>query len=171
MPTNSTSEIRNALATATLDLNKARDDAALFERLQRAAGEAKRLQALCTKLTTDLAAGEDREAKEAKAALARMFRKLEIIVGRPADRNLSALSARYTIQYEQLAWDGDARESVWQTRRIEGLSAVPDDVWDYLFAHCPGSLPSLITDLAPGDPYQALERYFLALRRGFIEAN
>jgi hypothetical protein len=37
-----------------------------------------------------------------------------------------------------------------------------------MMQHRPDVIPAAILDLAPGDPQAAMDRYFLALRRGWL---
>jgi hypothetical protein len=49
-----------------------------------------------------------------------------------------------------------------------GFGALPPAVLDYLIEKCPERIPAKIMALAPDNPRQAFNRYFMGLKRGCL---
>lgn len=160
-----TSEVER-LSTA---LDQARADVALLRRLTNAEADAERLAKELSKAQDDLSdAHADAILKERKAEFANL-RSIAVRVTSPSGRELTALSANYTITYERLIYDG--RSSDWQPQSVNGLTALSSDVRRYLVLENPNAIPAIILDLAPGDPAAALQAYFIAFQRGYMSTQ
>ena len=161
-------ETRDSLAENAADLQRAREDAALFDRLSNARSEIARLQKAGSALTATLSKQLDQEAAAEKKAADARFRNLSVATTYPNSlRPSGLLAARFAIRWEGPSWNYQTRETEYREFSADGFPALPNDVYAYLMEHRPDVIPSIIMDLAPGDPQAAMDRYFSARRRGY----
>lgn len=152
------------LAGIVAELDEARKDVALLERLKAAEANVKRL----TKEQADIFA--EREAAYAARSKAKQdarfanLSKIRIVDSTPHE---SVLRSGFTIKYTRLAYDMYAQANVPQDVTVEGFTGLPDDVFDFLIERHPEAIPSKIRNLA-GDAREAFAVYFRALRNGFL---
>jgi hypothetical protein len=146
------------------ELEEARADMTLIDRLKSAADRVKRLSGEQDKA---IAARNKALAAEAKAKQEARFAGISDMritcVG-----NEHLLRLRFTIEYMSPRWNGF--ESVPARRSFESFDALPSDVLDYIIEVRPDLIPAMIADLAPGSPREAFGRYFLGKKRGYIAA-
>lgn len=147
------------------ELQQARQDVALFQRLKASEADAKRL-------ALDLRAAQD-ELTEALTADhqaeqdARFAGFLDITVREHMPFNGSGvLQLAFSITVKREAFNG--YETVPEVLSFGGFQQLPSDAFGYLIEKHPERIPESIMELAPGDPYAAFDRYFNALRRGFL---
>lgn len=148
------------------ELDVAQQDIALLLRLKAADGNAKRLGELLTAADEKLAAALADEAAVARGA--RLGKFQSITVKDEQDGNLVNSTFRATVT--SLAFDPNRYENVAQTR-TEHLRELAPDALEFLATEQPDAIPSRIMSLAPGEPAEALNRYFIALRRGFVSVR
>lgn len=165
-------KITVAQATATLarinsELDEARQDVALLERLQSAPDRVKRLTGEQTKALKDretVLAAEQKARDEARFVGLSDIRVVDATVPE------GVLRSNFTITYTRVAYDMDAGQNVPQPVTISGFGGLPDDVFAFLIERYPDRIPGKIMALAPDDPKEAFARYFRGLTRGFIAA-
>lgn len=165
-----TLKITAAQASATLarinaDLAEAQQDLALLERLKAAPDRVKRLtadQAKTIKERDNALAAEQNARREARFT---GLSDLRVVDTTPGE---SVLRSGFTITYTRIAYDMDSGQNAPQPVTISGFGALPDNVFAFLIERHPDRIPAKIMALAPNDPEEALNRYFLGLRRGVI---
>ncbi len=153
-------EMETQLAAAQADL-------ALYERLTDAAARVKTLTAARDKaLAANAKAEADRvrAAEETRFAGLRDLRITEI----PDSKSPGVLSTRFNIQYTRNAYNSAAGTNLPQRVSITGFTALERDILAWIVQRHPDKIPASILALAPGNVDAALDRYFLALRRGFL---
>lgn len=149
------------------ELSRAKQDAEIFARLKAAPDLVKRLGPLLSTAQDALtvATAAERQALE-EARFANLL-DIDVRVNRQtADEHV--LRASFEITYTRLAWSDVEGANVPTKGHANGFSELPDDIFAYLISKHPGKIPAKIMALAPGDPEAAFDRYFVALRRGFI---
>lgn len=150
------------------EIEQARDDVALLDRLQAAA---KRLPGLEKDYAAALAE-QEREATERAAAEreASYGSVTDIrIVGTENPQALAnVLATSFTIFYTQPQWDMREQRSKPTERRVNGFMALPRPAMLYLLEKRPDLIPASIRELSPDDPHAAMDAYFQALRRGHL---
>lgn len=161
--------IRAELSELALLLKQARDDVALYERMTKAKAEAARIVREADALTAKLSEVSAAEHKRERDVLFSQFGGIEVAYshGRLHDPD-SVLHAIWTITYKRLRYDPHTRQNVMTEHTANSFQLLPSDVYTYLMEAKADALPSLITDLCPGDPHKAMERYFLACSRGYL---
>jgi hypothetical protein len=145
-------------------LDAARQDVALLQRLMSAEDRVKNLTAEYDKAKT---AHEKAEAAKAKAANEAQFAGLRNlkITELPGDSS-SVMHSTFHITYTRDAWDG--RDTVPQTVSCtRGFGALGRNVLAWIIQRHPEKIPASITDLAP-DIDAAFNRYFVGLQRGYL---
>jgi hypothetical protein len=148
------------------DLQLARDDVALLERLKSATDRVVRLVAEHEKAT---AARTKTLAAEAKANDERRFAGIsDVSVTAAKTENENVVRSNFTIRYSTPTWDG--RSTRVREHSREGFGALPPEVLDYIIDKCPDLIPAKIIALAPDSPRDAFRRYFVSLRRGYVAA-
>lgn len=153
------------LARVTEELEAAQSDVALLERLKSAQDRVKRLLPEQEAALAEAAAAKDAES------LAREEQRFAGLAGisvkdvRPED---NVTRSTFEISYTRLAYDFEARTQVPSDHTVTGFLALPDEVFAFLIAKHPDKIPAKIMDLCPSNPTTAFERYFMALRRGFV---
>jgi hypothetical protein len=148
------------------DLELARDDVALLERLKSATDRVARLTGELEKVTT---ARSKALAAEAKANDERRFAAISnvsVTDGKTAAENV--VRSTFTITYSRPAFDG--RSTRVREHTCEGFGPLPPEVLDYIIEKRPDLIPAKIMALAPDSPRDAFRRYFVALRRGYVAA-
>lgn len=170
MPKITSKAIRAELAETTLAMNKAREDAALFERLRAAGTEASRLAKRADELTGALSKAEADEAKAEREAL---FAKYGGITVTASEKSVGSgtIGATWTITYKRLSYASHLNTSVMVERSCVGFEALDPDTFRYLIEKHPQQIPEAIKALAPGDIDAAFHRYFVARKRGYLSAN
>jgi len=162
-----TAAVDAALGTNSLALTKAREDAALFERLKAAAGLADRLAKEGQALTALKLEISTAEAKAKRDALFAMFGK--ITVSGCVDDGL--LSANWTIIYERLAYDTHAHRNIMKEFRVDGFPQLErhhPEAYRYLVEANPERIPDAIMNLSPGNPAEAIAILCQAKARGYL---
>lgn len=149
------------------ELKEAEADVALLERLKKAEDRAKSLRAERTAASDKLTAARDAEDKARKANRFAAFQSIEVRDRIPGE---GLLRSSFEITYSRLTYDMNANASYPQSFTVMGFKGLPDDAFAYLLYAHPEKVPAKIMALAPNDPQLALERYFVALRRGFVQA-
>jgi len=145
------------------DLEQAKADVALLQRLKDAEANAKRLagelRAAQDELSTAIA-----EATEAKRE-AEFAKFKDITVTEEQGNGSSVLHSSFTIVVTALSFDGATHE---EQRTYIGFGQLPGDALSYLIEKRPDRIPASITALSPNDPYEAFDTYFAGLRRGYL---
>jgi hypothetical protein len=154
------------LARIAAELEEARQDVTLLERLKSAQDRAKRLTAEQDRV---IAERDKAQAAEAKARNAERFKGLSDlrIAETPPATGGGVLHNSYVIRYTRPAWDMHAQESLPQTHEVSGFIGLPDDVFDWIIDRHPSAIPASIRALAD-DPREAFKAYFMGLRRGYL---
>lgn len=159
-----------ALAANSLELQQARADAELYDRLTTAKAEIARLQRVGTELTATFSAAQDREATAERAARKAKFRNLSIIRTAPPGGDPGLLNAIFTIRWEGPRWDYQNNATEWGAYEADGFAVMRsnhNEAFAWLMEFHSDKLPSLILGLAPGDAEAALDHYLLCKRRGW----
>lgn len=117
-----------------------------------------------------LAAALATEAEAERQARLAGFGSITVTVAYPSNYTGNLLRAIFTIEYTRLQYDMGYRAATMKQHKLIGFSALPGDALEYLIEKCPEAIPTEITDLAPGDPWEAFRRYFLAQRRGRLDS-
>lgn len=151
------------LSAITADLEEARKDMALLERLKSAADRVTRLTAEQTKTVTARDAALVTEAKVKQEARFAGIEQVEVTDNTPND---NVVRSSFTISYVRPTWDG--RSSVPRQHTVNGFALLVPEVLDYLIERCPERIPAKITALAPEDIRLAFNRYFVSVRRGYV---
>jgi hypothetical protein len=159
---------RSLMAAADLDritveLDVAREDLALLERLKSAHDRVNRLTTEREKAIKE----RDRAlAAEAKAVKAKRFAGITDLRVSETHTGEHVLRSSWTIQWTKPAWDG--RATLPRQHSCEGFGGLPTDVFDYLIEERSDLIPAKIMALDPSDARKAFHRYFLGLRRGCL---
>lgn len=158
------------LTRVTAELTAAQDDVALLERLS---GAQARVKALLLEQETAMEEAEAaRAAQQAQREEARFVGLIDVNVVRqddPGTPSASLTRAQFVITYTRLDYDLQAGSNRPTEHSVTGFMAVPDNVFAFLIARQPEKIPPEIMALCPGNPTGAFQRYFLALRRGYVE--
>jgi hypothetical protein len=164
MKTDTIHSLHTQISELTSALNASRADVALLQRLKDAPASVKRIAAELDALTKKLNEARVDADKAKRAAFAANFRNMRVVQAGDG----TGLSASYTITYERLCWNGYGND--WTATTVPGFAALEQNAMRYLLEFAPEKLPLFINDLAPGDPYTAMDRYLVALRRGYLSA-
>lgn len=160
--TENTADAISAAQTANAHaLAKAREDAATYERLKGAAAEVRRLMREGDELTAAFSKAQADEADAEVAAIADQYRNFTVSAG-----PLRA-GAAVNIGYERLRYSMSTRQNEWTPERVEGFHFLEPLVLRYLTKHKAGLIPSSILALAPGDAWEAVQRFIVARGRNF----
>lgn len=157
-----------AALTATVErvgaeLIQAAQDVALLQRLKNAEADAKRLAVELRAAQEDLVQANAAEVQAHRAAAYASFKDITVSGG-AAD--VSLLDTTFVITVTGLTYNG--WETVPQILTYSGFRTLPSQALGYLLEVHPEQIPAKIKALAPGDNYEALDRYFAALRRGYL---
>lgn len=166
MTTNS-DDIRARIAAASAELRRAQDDAALYDRISKAKAKIAPLQKQTNELTSAL---NDALADEAKAAVVKFegtFRNLSIN-RQPNPKRSGLIHDIITISYDRLAWHTSAHESIWTPVSVDGFVYLDPEMLHYILASRPDLIPADIKALAPGNVFEAFDRYITAKSRGYM---
>ncbi len=158
----------NLLQTLTAQLEEARRDADMWQRLKGAEDRAKRLKGEYDKAKAEHDAAEGEKAKAAEEARYAGLRGLTITEV-PSATSPNVLSSRFHITYTRDAWDALAHASLPETVSKASFGALDDNIVSWMLARHPEKLPASILALAPGDASEALACYFAGLRRGYLK--
>lgn len=124
---------RDALTVNASELQRALEDAALYERLSKARGEVARLQKAGAELTATLNKQLAAEATAAKNEADAKFRTLSVTTSYPdATRTSGVLAAKFSISWEGLQWNSRRNENEPTSFRFDGFSSVPNEVYAYI---------------------------------------
>ena len=150
------------------ELATAEQDIALLLRLKSAEASANRLrEELATATAEQAKAGADAEEAARKA---RMAHFLDITISDTGlNDGINLVRTSFPISITKLAYDSMRNVTEPQTYEfLGGLQNLPPDALEYLVNERPEAIPGRILALAPGDPEAALERYFVAVQRGYV---
>ena len=168
-PDVSPKDLANRIASITVNLEGARADVALLQRLKDAQANAKRLtlELQATQEVLASALADERNAKlEAEFA---NIRKMAISTSvPPEDRTAGVLKTTFAVTYETLSYDYQTRQNVWRTVSAPGINYLQARELAYLTQAKPELIPQCIVDLAPGQPAEAVSRYIQAMSRGYL---
>lgn len=153
------------LRTLAAELDEARQDVALLERLKAAPDRLKRLTASYGKAAL---AHEKIKAAAEKAASEARFKGLSDIRVTDTTPGDNVLRTGFTITYTRMAYDSDAGQSIPQPMTVTSFLSLPDNVLSFLIERHPAQIPAKIMALAPDNPKEAFARYFRGLSRGYI---
>lgn len=155
------------LERISTDLHDAQTDLALLERLKSAQDRVTRLtaeQAKAIKERDKAVAAEAKAAKDARFAAISNVRVTESGVTLLEH----VLRSSWHITWTKPTWDGRNANPLTE-HSAGGFTTCPPDVLDYLIEICPEQIPAKIMALAPDDPTQALNRYFVSTKRGYVQ--
>lgn len=158
------------LTRVTAELTAAQDDVALLERLSGAQARVKSL--LLEQETAMEEAEAARAAQQAQREEARFAGLIDVNVTKrdtPGSPSASVTRAQFVITYTRSDYDFQTGGNRPTEHSATGFMAVPDNVFAFLIAKHPEKIPPEIMALCPGNPTAAFERYFMALRRGYVE--
>lgn len=150
------------LSSITAELDVARADMALLERLKSAADRVSRLTIEQEKTNVALEAAKAREGKANEDARFAGITELTI-TDRTPDANV--VRSTFKITYVRPKWDG--RSTYPQHHKASGFGLLDRDVLKYIIERCPDRIPQKIMALAPDNPRLAFDRYFVGVRRGY----
>lgn len=155
--------IKAELEQIETDLALAQDDAALLERLKSATDRVARLTANRDKIAAEL---DKVSTAEAKAHAASRFAGISGVSVVDIDPGRHLIHSRFTIYYTKPLWNGFTSTPTEQS--VSHFRNLSPDVFDYLVEVRPDLIPAKIMTLAPDDPREAFNRYFISLQRGYI---
>jgi hypothetical protein len=161
--------LRGALTENARELQQAQADAVLFERLSKAKNEVTMLKKVGADLTAGLNDALAEEAKVERELAKAKFRNLRIAAEFPG-RGTGALHATFTIKWEGPRWNYQTGVTDWSTFGVLGFPALLanyPEVFSWMMQFHPDALPSLILELGDGDAEAAMDRYLVAMRRGY----
>lgn len=154
--------------TIAADLATAEQDFALWQRLTSA-------ESRVTQLRKDYAkakAADDRAnaaaAKEADAARFAGLSNIRVTASGERETTGGLLGRAFTITWTSPVHDMYSGESQPRQHTITGFASLPAPVYDFLVERHPSQIPAEIMALAPGNPAEAMHRYFVAKRRGYL---
>lgn len=146
------------------ELAEAQTDVATLARLQSAEARVKALTAAYDKAV----AAEERTAERAaKQAQAERFAGLSDICITAEGKETNILRTVWAITYKGPHYDMMTGETVTAEHMRRGLGNLDEHVLEFLIERHPDRIPAEIMAFAPGDPYAALDAYFIACRRGY----
>lgn len=151
----------NALAAARADLE-------LYRKLLASEALVAQLEATEAEYARDLEKVVAKEAADEKRKRKAAYRNLTITTAN-ADRGV--LAASYHISWETPTFDYMSGDSPWARRTADSFSTMDDRVYAYMMEFHPEAIPALIMALAPGNPEQAMERYFVGMKRGWVSGE
>lgn len=167
-----------SLDTIATQLEEAKADLALAQRIQTAPDRVKTLTPLYEKA---LRAYESAKAKmqandaalraaaEKALADARFAGLSDLCIEERVDiKNPHVLKNTYVISWTHPVWGAEENETLPAPCTAKGFGFLPPDVLAWIIERHPEKVPASIMDLAPGDVEAALTRYFIALRRGYL---
>lgn len=149
------------------ELAEANADVALLRRLKDAEARAATLSAALGKAQEQLAEANADAHEAARNARFAGFDDISVRDNTPEEH---VLRTAFTITVNRMAYDSDTRTSTLRPLTFSGFIALPGDAYAYLIERKPSAIPAKIMALAPGDPAEAMRRYLLAMRRGYVEA-
>lgn len=153
------------LASINAELEAAREDMALLERLKSAADRVTRLSVEQDK---KLAAHRAALAAEAEAKVDARFAGISDVDVTDSTPMETVLRSSFQISFIRPVWDG--YRTAPKRHSANGFGVLPPEVLDYLITRCPERIPAKIMALAPDSPREAFNRYFVGVRRGYIAA-
>lgn len=147
------------------ELEEARADVTMLERLRSAVDRVKRLSIEQDKA---IVAKDKALVAEAKAKEAEWFAGIGNVRVTQSDHTLgeNVLRSSFTIEYTKPRWN--MYETVQTQFSVEGFGPLPPEVLDYIIVKQPNLIPAAIMALAPDSPVEAFRQYFLGLRRGYL---
>ena len=161
--------LANEVDRLSAALNQAYDDAELWRRLKDAEKRAPLIGLELARAQERLCAASADEIIAKREAEFAHIRGISVtVVGPPPPGSLSALSARYIINYERVIYDPTFRRSDWAPVSINGFNALASEVLRYLVLCKPSAIPAIIMEMAPDNPEAAMKAYFIALQRGYM---
>jgi len=161
----------NTLTTVAAELEAAKADLAMYERLTSAK---ERVARLSRNYEAAQAEHEKQKAADAEAAHEAQFAGLRSIrvtdtTGVDAAAGGNLLRSSFRVTYIGPKWCFHRGTSVPTEHVIDGLGALPPHVLAFLIEKAPEEIPVAIMALAPGDPARAMHEYFACVRRGYIK--
>lgn len=162
--------ISRKLAANGLAYNRAREDAALFERLKGASSLAARLakegEALTAKLS-EVSAAEDAAKRDALFA---QFGGMTVTYQMPPDRS-GLLNAKWAIRWKKnvqtgYAWSSGMKD--FDASDFTTLEHSYPDAYRYLVEAHPEKIPDIIMELSPNNPAEAMAIYCASKRANRI---
>ena len=155
------------LARIAAELEEARADVALLERLKSANDRVTRLtteQEKATKARDKALAAQAKAEKEARFAGISDVGVSES----PETVRENVIRSSFTITYTKPTWNG--RSSPPTRHSVASFGTLPPDVLAYLVDVRPDLIPAKIMALSPDSPRDALRRYFASCKRGYLAA-
>lgn len=148
------------------ELAVANEDVALLQRLKDAAPNVERLTAELETAQAQLVMA--READVAAAQEARIGGIVDVVVSDDVDETL--LGANFYARVTRLTYSDQAKQSLPVQHPAVQFRDLPSDVLEYLIVRQPEAIPTRIRALG-ADPEEAIGRYHVALRRGFVSTR
>lgn len=159
-------DVTASIETLHRDLDKVRSVQDLLGKA--ATDKIKAIETDIAAATEELSEALATEHETARKRLIASFSDISVSVTYPGGRDGMLLSAGFIIRYERLTYNMKAGESLPKQFMCNGFAALPDEAFDYLIEVKPEAIPAEIMALAPGDPRDAFNRYFMAKRRGYL---
>jgi hypothetical protein len=163
MPTETKIELTERVERLSSELQQAQADLALLKRLQGAKAEVERLSHELRAAQEQLATSTASEIETRRRERLASFQRISVSESGAHD---GLLHCRFDIEVTRLQWDG--HESVPSTQVYHGFEGLPRDALEHLIEQHAELIPSSIAALAPGKPWDAFSRYFVARRRGYF---
>ena len=169
LTTPSTATLMETVERLTLELSAVAADVALSKRLRDAEPSFNRIAAEIADAKEQLAQTMAGELAANRAALFIGYRNISVETSFRGSGSPHALAATYLIKYEKLIYNSRTRENDWTPIEIEGFKALDPEPYAFLSEQHPERIPALIADLSPGNPADGLAKYFIGMRRGYLE--
>lgn len=148
------------------ELIQAAQDVALLQRLKNAEADAKRLAVELRAAQEELVLANTADVQAHRAAAYASFKDITVSSSGASDAGI--LDTAFVITVTGLTYNG--WETVPEVLTYSGFRTLPREAIGYLLEIHPEQIPAKIKALAPGDNYEAFDRYFGALRRGYLTA-
>ena len=168
MTTDTRAELVATVERIGAQLQDARQDVALLQRLKAAEADAKRLALELRAAQDELAEAMTAEIEAQRDARFKGFLGITI-TEKVSENATSVLHRAFNITVQRAAFNG--YESVPEELTFGGFQQLPGDALHYLIERHPERIPASIADLAPNDPYGAFVAYFSGLRRGYLSVR
>jgi hypothetical protein len=150
-------------------LNEAKQDVALWERLSNAGERVKQLTRDYERAKAAKDKADGAEVQKEKERRFSRYSNIQIRDVTDAGEEVGVLKRSYQITYTAPEFDMYTMKSFPETHTVQGFNGLKDDVYDLILERHADKIPSQILALAPGNAAHALDVYLQGLRRGYLK--
>jgi hypothetical protein len=156
------------IATIAAQLDEAKQNAALWERLSNAGERVKQLTRDYDKAKAAKDKADGAEAHEEKERRFSRYSDIQIRDVTGAGEDAGVLKRSYEITYTAPQYDMYAMKSFPERHIVQGFDALKDDLYELILERHSDKIPGQILALAPGNAAEALSVYLQGKRRGYL---